>query len=107
MDNRARQLEGMAPGTVAAFQRAFDAGGIGAYHRMELEYLKGQGDLWPHAVAYQYARLGERDRAFEWLERAYRARVQHLVWIKVEPSLDGLRGDPRYKDLVRRMGLPE
>jgi TolB-like protein/Tfp pilus assembly protein PilF len=49
--------------------------------------------------------LGEEDRAFDWLERAYDERADHLPYLKVNPRLDPLRGDPRFKDLQRRMGL--
>jgi hypothetical protein len=49
--------------------------------------------------------LGEKDRAFEWLEKAYEERSDLLVYLKVEPRLDSLRGDPRFADLLRRMRL--
>jgi tetratricopeptide (TPR) repeat protein len=56
-----------------------------------------------------YARVGEKDQAFEWLERAY--QEQSLGWfvvdLKVDPMLDPLRDDPRYADLLRRMNLPD
>ncbi len=60
----------------------------------------------PVDVAVVYAALGEMDRAFEWLEKAYDQRAYALVWIKVSPLLDPLRSDPRFKDLMRRVGLP-
>jgi len=55
------------------------------------------------AIAAIYGALGDRDRAFEWLERAYRA---HVIWpIKVHPFLDPLRKDPRFAVLVAKAGL--
>jgi hypothetical protein len=54
-----------------------------------------------------YARLGEKDPAFESLEKAYRDRSAELVELKVEPVFDFLHSDPRYNDLLRRMGLPQ
>jgi hypothetical protein len=56
---------------------------------------------------YVYAGLGDIDRAFQWLDRAYQERAGLLIHIKVEPLLDPLRFDPRYADLLRRMGLPQ
>jgi TolB-like protein/DNA-binding winged helix-turn-helix (wHTH) protein/Tfp pilus assembly protein PilF len=58
-------------------------------------------------VALVYAGLGEKDRAFEWLERAYHVRDKGMLWLKVDPPLDPLRSDPRFEDLLRRMNFPE
>jgi len=60
-----------------------------------------------YAVATVYAGLGDRDKAFESLEKAYDERSSALTWLKVEPMLDSVRSDPRYVDLIRRMGLPQ
>ena len=49
---------------------------------------------------------GERDAAFLWLDKAYEARSDMLVWLGSSPSFDDLRTDPRFADLVRRLGLP-
>jgi hypothetical protein len=54
-----------------------------------------------------YAAIGDADRAFQWLEKAYEAHDTFLPWLKVDPELDELRGDPRFDDLVRRIGIPE
>jgi len=59
-----------------------------------------------YAIATVYAGLGDRDKTFEWLEKAYQQRSPGLTWLKVEPMLDSIRSDPRYADLLRRMGLP-
>jgi eukaryotic-like serine/threonine-protein kinase len=53
-----------------------------------------------------YTGLGEKDRAFEWLERAYQERSTVLAYLRLDPRLAPLRGDPRYADLVRRIGFP-
>jgi serine/threonine protein kinase/Tfp pilus assembly protein PilF len=57
--------------------------------------------------AGQYARLGEKDQAFAWLEKAYGEKSGFLHYLKVFPSFDSLRSDPRYADLLKRMGLPQ
>ncbi|HEY7514077.1 MAG TPA: hypothetical protein VIC87_06345 [Vicinamibacteria bacterium] len=51
-------------------------------------------------------RLGEEDRALEWLERAYARRDKGLVYLKVEALLDPLRSRPRFQGLLRRMNFP-
>ncbi len=53
-----------------------------------------------------YAGLGERDRAFEWLERAYQERSTVLAYLRLDPRLAPLRSDPRYADLVKRLQFP-
>ena len=50
---------------------------------------------------------GEKDAAFEWLEKAYAAHDHQIVRLKEELGYDNLRSDPRYADLLRRVGLPQ
>ncbi len=54
-----------------------------------------------------YLALGEKDRAFKELQRAYEERSNQLLWIGTDPSLDELRSDPRFHVLLRRMNLPD
>jgi TolB-like protein/Flp pilus assembly protein TadD len=60
----------------------------------------------PYAVAFLYTSLGNKNKAFEWLEKAYAERNPMLAFLKVEPMLDPLRSDPRYADLLRRINFP-
>ena len=53
-----------------------------------------------------YAGLGEKDRAFFWLQQAHKERCGELVRIKIDPTFDGLRSDPKFQDLLRRMNFP-
>ncbi len=59
------------------------------------------------SVALIYLRLGEKELALQWLEKAHEERSRALVFSKVEPQLDPLRSDPRFKQFLRRMNLPE
>ena len=52
-----------------------------------------------------FAGLGDRDKALEWLEKAFHERADGLTWLNVEPMLDEVRNDPRFQDLIRRIGL--
>ena len=71
----------------------------------ELKERAGQGYVPPYHFAIVHAGLGEKDRAFAWLERAYERHAVDLFTLKVEPMFDPLRPDPRFADLVRRVGL--
>jgi tetratricopeptide (TPR) repeat protein len=59
-----------------------------------------------HAFAIVYIGLGDKERAFEWLDKAYDERSFDLPWIKADPRMDPLRSDPRYQELLLRLGLP-
>jgi len=59
-----------------------------------------------YGIALVYAGLGEKDEAFAWLEKAYQVRDMGLTALKVDQCLDPLRSDPRFQDLLRRVGLP-
>jgi hypothetical protein len=60
----------------------------------------------PYYFALIHGALGEKDEAFEYLEKAYETRDGNLPMLKVDQRLDGLRGDPRFADLLWRTGLP-
>jgi tetratricopeptide (TPR) repeat protein len=74
-----------------------------------LRQLKQRSDvetIGTYPIACIHAALGEKDQAFEWLEKAYEVRDQGLLFLKVGPDLDSLRSDPRFQDLLRRMNFP-
>jgi eukaryotic-like serine/threonine-protein kinase len=60
----------------------------------------------PYNIAVVYAGLGEKDEAFVWLNRAYQERSYLLTYLTVDERLDKLHSDPRFDELVRRVGLP-
>jgi eukaryotic-like serine/threonine-protein kinase len=72
-----------------------------------LKKLSNQRYVSSADIAMVYAGLGDNDQAFAWLQRAYTERSWYLVVLRVDPRLDNLRSDPRYTDLLRRMGLPQ
>jgi TolB-like protein/tetratricopeptide (TPR) repeat protein len=71
----------------------------------ELDQLRAQGHAPPIAFAVIHAGLGDIDAAFDWLETAYRLRDGYLFWLPGAPGLDPLRSDPRFADLVHRVGV--
>ena len=72
----------------------------------ELREMSKQRYVSPYLFAVVYAGLGDIEQAFAWLGKAYEERSFFLIWFKVEPRFDSLRDDTRYKDLLRRIGLP-
>jgi TolB-like protein len=70
----------------------------------ELRQRFGHGEA--YQIALVYAARGDTDAAFEWLDRAFTERNQRLRYMKFDPLLRNIRGDPRYAALVERMGLP-
>src|SRR5437870_4572932 len=59
------------------------------------------------ARVYVYAGLGDKDKAFEWLEKAYQERSDALAWFRQEPESKSLRTDPRFAALMRKIGFTE
>jgi serine/threonine protein kinase/Tfp pilus assembly protein PilF len=60
----------------------------------------------PYWIAMIYVGLDEKDKAFEWFEKAYQERSWFLIFIKMDPLMDSVRSDPRYLSLIRRIGIP-
>jgi len=72
-----------------------------------LAKAKPEDDQDRAGIGEMYARLGEKDHAFEWLEKAFAHHDDSLVRLKEELGYDDLRSDPRFADLLRRVGLPQ
>jgi tetratricopeptide (TPR) repeat protein len=60
----------------------------------------------PYEVAGVYAQLGDNDRAFEWLDKAYQSR-SCLYWLRQDPRLDSVHSDPRFQELLRKIQFPQ
>jgi TolB-like protein/DNA-binding winged helix-turn-helix (wHTH) protein/tetratricopeptide (TPR) repeat protein len=104
------------PEIAARVHRAFATFGYkGAMQEAakDFEHLQATNQVFfPMTLAQIYAGLGDKNRAFYWMEQAYKYRDRiggdfGLELVRLEPMLDPLRSDPRYKDLLRRVGLPQ
>ena len=73
----------------------------------ELSQMEKDRYVSPASFAIVYMGIGDRDRAFEWLEKAYDEHSFNLAFLKVSPFFDSLRSDPRFTDLLRRVGLSQ
>jgi serine/threonine protein kinase/Tfp pilus assembly protein PilF len=72
----------------------------------ELNGLAKQRYVAPHFFAGIYIGLGEHDRAIDYLEKSCAEHCHWLIYLHIDPSVDDLRSDPRFQDLLRRVGLP-
>ena len=105
---KASALSGRAPGALGFLGLAYGLDGRKDEANQvlkELLEIKRRHYVSPPALANVYIGLGNRDQAFYWLEKAYQDRSNYMVWLKVFPLLDSLRPDPRFDDLLRRIGL--
>ena len=106
---RADELFGMGPKRVAQLKETLAKSGPKGYWKRTLENYKesAKSDYVPPVlVAKSCVRVGDKECAFEWLERGFDERDDLMVNLKVEPVFDGIRSDPRFQDLVRRVGIP-
>jgi serine/threonine-protein kinase len=107
---KAIPLSGDSPDEPAELARAYALAGrrdealkiIG-----ELNKLSEHKHVSPTGIAAIYGALGDKNQAFAFLNKAFDERDFVLIMLKVEPMLDPLRSDPRFAELVRRIGLPE
>jgi TolB-like protein/Flp pilus assembly protein TadD len=94
------QLEGSAMVHFAAGRKAESDAQLAAA-------IRHNATIWASEIARVYAFRGEKDRAFQWLNRAYEARDEDLYFMKDDPLFKNLEGDPRYKAFLRKMNLLE
>jgi eukaryotic-like serine/threonine-protein kinase len=101
-DGRAERAEAFATG----YQKGKLKGACAAL----IEVLKKDSQreyVPPNDMVRYYALMGDRDHAFEWLEKGYAERSGRMEYLKTETSLEPFHSDPRYIDLLKRMGLPK
>jgi len=96
------------PGAIGVLVRAYaHAGRRDDALRLleELKSRKQKGFVPAGAFVNAYLGLGENDRALDWLEQAYEERSGVIMWLKVHPYYDPIRSDPRFANLMGRVGL--
>jgi TolB-like protein/Flp pilus assembly protein TadD len=105
---RAYQLEAPEGGQQSGLAIAYFALGQKRESAANLAaFVRDHGGDGPFMIAQTYAYLGEPDRAFEALERAYRQKDASLQYVKDDWLMRSLQRDPRYKAFLRKMNLPE
>jgi len=84
------------------------AGGLKILEELEREnQTSSERYVSPAVVGFAYALVGEKERAFVWLEKAYQQHDPALAPVKIDPQLESLRSDPRYSQLLKKMGLED
>jgi TolB-like protein/DNA-binding winged helix-turn-helix (wHTH) protein/Tfp pilus assembly protein PilF len=107
---KAVELSERTPGALGILGLAYGLAGRKAEANQilnELLKLNESRYVTPAALVNVYIGLGDKDQAFAWLEKAYQEKSNYVAFLKVFPILDSIRSDPRFPDLVRRIGLPE
>jgi tetratricopeptide (TPR) repeat protein len=98
------------PDLAAAIGEDYRKSGYAGVLQSSLEGLKEvskQRYVSPYNIAQIHARLQERDKTASWLEQAFNERDSQLTYLKVEPAFDDIRSDPRFHQLLQRLGMPE
>jgi TolB-like protein/cytochrome c-type biogenesis protein CcmH/NrfG len=107
---KGRKLSGDYPVMIALQGHAMAVSGDAAGGRKalrELQHLNGQRYISPLYFAAVYSGLGEKSNVLDWLDKAYEERNDRLIYLGVDPISDPLRSEARFRDLLRRVGLPE
>jgi serine/threonine protein kinase/Tfp pilus assembly protein PilF len=105
---RARQIAGESIDALASLGHTYALSGkTGAALEVlaQLGHLSKNTYVSPYDIAVIHAGLGDLDEAFRWLDKAYREGVEWMIFTNVDPRLDPLRSDPRYTDLITRLGF--
>lgn len=105
---KALSVSDRSPGVTGVLIRAYAHAGRRAdalRFLAELKKRKQAGYVPAAAFVNAYLGLGDKEEAFVWLEQGYQEHSNILQWLKVHPYFDPLRDDPRFKDLLRRVGL--
>jgi hypothetical protein len=94
----------------SALEKGFRSGGWKGALTKGIEARETQrktGYASAYQIAILYADLGDKNEAFRWLNTAYQERDTYLYGLRTEFLLDPLRSDPRFAELVRKVGLPQ
>lgn len=104
---KSRTLAGDTAERIAALKTVYEVSGWNGYLQRRVDEMKEHARLKryisPFSVALLYAQMGEKNEALAWLEKTYEERNYRLLFINVDARLDGLRSEPRFLDLVRRI----
>ncbi|HKM89228.1 MAG TPA: hypothetical protein VJX29_01335 [Candidatus Acidoferrales bacterium] len=103
-----QRISGGDPIFTMALGHAYGVSGDRASAVKSLTDLKAMAEkrrVPPLYFAPIYVGLGDHDQAMRWLEKAYEERIDYLVFLNVEPMSDPLRSDPRFQQLLHRIGL--
>ncbi|HEX5889578.1 MAG TPA: protein kinase [Pyrinomonadaceae bacterium] len=107
--NKSAALTGFPPDQLAKMNDAFATAGWRGFVRAVLDYALNDKNTKtpPFVMAGYYTRLGQKEEAIAWLQKGYEQRDFRMTMLSVDFGFDSIRSDPRFVDLVRKIGLPE
>jgi predicted N-acyltransferase len=91
-------------------EKGFRSGGSKGALSKAIEVMQEQRKtsyISAYGIARLYAELGNKDQAFHWLNTAYQERDTYLEGLKTDYQLDPIRSDPRFSEMVHKVGLPQ
>jgi len=97
---------GFTSTSLRAMRKAYAISGWTGLWQKALDLQLQQRTPWSYERAVAYANLGKKEQALHWLEKAYEDRFMLMIFLKVDPTFDALHPDPRFQELLRRIGLP-
>ncbi len=103
-------LRGIGTEDIETLRAAYKKSGWRGYWVKQIEIKKKRSKqkyVGSYDFAEMYIRVGDKETAFEWLEKAYLERSDNLTLLKFSPVFDSLRSDPRYTDLIKRIWFPD
>ena len=83
------------------------SGNVAEAEKLLREMTQKEGKEDPYLIAAVYARMGRKEDAFRYLEKAYAEHSFGMILLRQERRFDGLRSDPRFRNLLRRLNYPE
>ena len=111
MYSRFLELSEKPPAKVAEYRNTASKFGIAETYRRELNEMlskKGRGErVSSVGIATMYCLLGQKDEAFKYLEIAFSEHTAEMVLLKSDAQFESMRSDPRYADMIRRLGLAD
>jgi eukaryotic-like serine/threonine-protein kinase len=107
--NKSAALSGFPPEQLAKMNEAYAKGGWKGFVQAVLDYAlhASKTPPSPFVMAGYYTRLGQKEEALAWLQKGYEQRDFRMIMLSVDFGFDSLRSDPRFVELVRKIGLPE
>ena len=106
--SQGRRLSGDHPAMIALYGHTLAVSGDAAGARKalaELQYVAQSRYVSSLYFAAMYMGLGEKSTALDWLDRAYQERNDRLIYLGVDPIADPLRSEPRFTELLRKIGI--
>ena len=103
-------LSGSEPSVLGNLGHAYGVSGNRAEAQKTLAELSEQSKtryVAAYDIAVVYLGLSDRDKTLDWMEKAHEDHSNWLVWLPIDPRLDEIRSEPRFQNLVRRIGLPQ